>query len=544
MSFDKILHNYSSRIPTLSAYYFLVSNITDKQIFSKNYGFNQEEAFNLTMEFLLFIFHKSIKREHCLKEDLISFIEELNLRVYKKDLSCEKINALVGDLINNLANKGKVYNFTYFNHDTKTIEQHPVRLLVTKDIKQPNGSYVLSYNLTTECYKLLLTTKEYDDIFGIKVHQIVARLRIQEGNFLAAKGELQDIIYKLNIQHQSIDEYLKAIKGDVYYSRISKFTDLFSNSLSTLEEEMTKYEELGEIVNGLIQDKETYVNDAHSDERIKEIRNAISQLKDLVIGIREVKIHTSNLIDRIQKFRIEYNEIFDQMLKSITISKFDFKDVILGNIESNNVNIENLSKLYSSLFLPKIPNIFYLDTPYKEQRIIKDNLNKDVEVDDDWYELDKTQEIEKQQRIEFNESFYYNFMKYLFLYGEKHTVFTLKEFLNYYISEKRSIYMDLTSDSKLLRDLLLNLVGIENVELSKVKEDLNKTTFTQMEEFQIERIIELMIQDINDLDYRFKELHIDDLDYTITINTEIDLKEWHCETITVPDLKFTFTKPY
>lgn len=542
MSFDKILHNYSSRIPTLSAYYFLISNITDKQIFSKNYGFEQEEAFNLTIELLLFIFHKSIKREHCLKEDILSFIEELNLRVYKKDLNFEKINDLVGDLINNLANKGKVYNFTYFNHDKKSIEQYPVRLLITKDIKKPDGKYVLSYTLTSECYKILLATKEYDDLFQIKLNQIIARIRIQEGDFLGAKSEIQEIIYRLNIQYQSIEDYIKSIRGDVYYSRISKFTDLFNNSLSTLEEEMDKYEELNEIVNGLIQDKETYVNDNHSDERINEIRNAISQLKDLVIGIREVKMHTSKLIDRIQKFRIEYNEIFDQMIKSITISKFDFKDVILGNIERDRVNVENLSKLYSSLFLPKLPNIFYLDTPYKEQRIIKDNLNMEVEVGDDWYELDKTQEIEKQQRIEFNESFYYNFMKHLFLYGEKYGVFTLKEFLNYYISEKKSIYMDITKDSKLLRDLLLNLVSIENIQLSKVKEDLKKTTFTQMEEFQIERIIELMIQDIEDLDYRLKEFTIDDLDYTITINTEIDLEKLQCETVTVPDMKFTFTK--
>ena len=102
--------------------------------------------------------------------------------------------------------------------------------------------------------------------------------------------------------------------------------------------------------------------------------------------------------------------------------------------------------------------------------------------------------------------------------------------------------MDLTKDSKLLRDLLLNLVSIENIQLSKVKEDLKKTTFTQMEEFQIERIIELMIQDIEDLDYRFKEFFIDDLDYTITINTEIDLEKLQCETVTVPDMKFTFTK--
>ena len=73
-------------------------------------------------------------------------------------------------------------------------------------------------------------------------------------------------------------------------------------------------------------------------------------------------------------------------------------------------------------------------------------------------------------------------------------------------------------------------------------EEQREETFTQMEEFQIERIIELMIQDIEDLDYRLKEFTIDDLDYTITINTEIDLEKLQCETVTVPDMKFTFTK--
>lgn len=542
MDVSKILKGYTNRVSTISSYYFLVSIFINRNKFKE---FTNEEFFNMTMQLLCYIFEKSLKRENCIKDDIIYFIEELNLVVYKKDIDKDYINELVSYLINGLTNSGKPFGFNYFKFENDKQDIFYVKLIQDEVINTSDGM-ILSYSLTTEGYRLLLSTKEYDEIFQIQVNQMIAKLRIEKGDYAGAKNDIQDIIQILNIQQQNINNYLKAVKSDIYYIKKEKFIDLISNSIKVLTGEMDKYDELKKNIQQLIKDKEEFLSEdnfeqsSEENNNILKIQKQLILMRDLIDGINEAKKHASSLLNRIQDFRIEYDDILEKLLRSSTLSKFNFNEVFLNQIENDDLNLDSLTRLYKSLFKPKVENIFYIDTPYKEQKILSENEDfENIEIEDEWILIEDTR---KQEIIDYNESYHFVVINEIVNYGLKHDNFTLKEFLNYNIKSHQENYIKITKNSGLLRDIILNLTTLKNISISKLKHDLTNATFSQSKEMQIERVFERILRENNKVEDLFGSMSISQLSEEISINTEIDLLDMTSVKLTTPNISFVFKK--
>lgn len=541
MELNQVLKGYSNRVPTISSYYFLTTAFSSRNKFKE---FSNEEFFNMVIQLLLFIFSKTLKRQDCLKEDLEEFITELNFKIYKKKLTQKELSELTGYITNGLKNNGKDMMFEFYNPETEDVETYKIGLLKHTNIKNSTGGYILSYSLTTEALKLLLSTKEYDEMYQIQVGQMMAKLRIENGDYSGAKEEIQNIINTLNIQQQSITNYLKCVKNDIYYSQKEKFVDILSDSMKVLTNEMDNYDFLKNEVLELIKDKEEFLtNDVDKkNDNISKIQNEISLMKELIDGINIAKNESINLMNHIQNFRVEYDDILYKMLKNGISSKFNFNDIVLGNIERSTVNVDNLHNLYKSLFLPKLNEVFYIDTPYQEQKLLTVTKEVNIEINNDWDEIDtKRKELENKLIME-NEDYYYFFIRELITFAIKNNSFTLKDFLNSFIKSNQTVYMELTKSSMLLRNLILTLVNDKELNLNKIKNSLNKTTFSQSKEIQFERIFERLLNEDDSLDDKFENLYTTQLSEDITINTEIDLMEMSSNRLTIPNILFEINK--
>lgn len=91
---------------------------------------------------------------------------------------------------------------------------------------------------------MLLSTKEYDELFQIQISQMIAKLRIEKGDYQGAKEDIYDIINTLEIHQQKIDNYIKIIKVNILYIKEEKYSTVIDTTVETLLEEMDKYEEL------------------------------------------------------------------------------------------------------------------------------------------------------------------------------------------------------------------------------------------------------------------------------------------------------------
>lgn len=532
MKLENIFNGYSERISSLSSYFFITSFVLNRNKFKE---FSNEEFFNLTIQFLLYIFHKCINRETCLKEDLSSMLEEIIIKVYKKKLDSKELDELTAYFINGLTNNGKVYDFTYYNFDKQKNDVYTVQLITTTGIKLPNGNYVLKYELTIEGYRLLLATKEYDDLIQMQTSQIIAKIRIEKGDYSGAKQEINKILNSLFIECKKIDNYIKNIRNDIFYIKKESYVKIFRNALDILVEEIEKYDELKLFIQNLIVDKEALI-DKNSDDNIKKINKELNLLKELIQNINTIRNQTNELMMRIQNFRKEYDDILFNVLKNTMVSKFNFKEVILDKVESENLDLNNLSELYKGLFLPKLNNLFYIDAPYKEQKVNSDKEKKII--NDDWDEINEEEKERKQKELETIEEYYYYVVKKIMEYFLKKETFTLKEFLNFYLINNKTEYKQITANCFLFRNIFLNLVNIKEFSISKIKNDLSKIVFSQTKEFQIERLIERLLHDSSNNDYNNLSISIIQSDEFITINTEINEINNETRQITMPNIIF------
>lgn len=540
MDMRSILGGYNKRVNAIGSYYLIASLANNRNKFKE---FTNIEFYNLLIEVLCYIFDRSLRRKHCLRDDIKFFIDELNNISYKKFYSEDELDDLTNYIINGLSNNGKVYMFSYYSIEKDNHIDESIKIIEDKNIKV-NNKERLSYSLTTEGYRLLLATKEYDELFQIQISQMIAKLRIEKGDYQGAKEDIYDIVNTLEIQSQKIDNYIKIIKVNIFYIKEEKYSTVIDKTVETLLEEMDKYEELKKEVKLIIQDKEDYLekDDPIDKEKIKNIKMQLVQMKELINGVVLAKSTASNLLTRVQVFREEFNEILKRLLTTPVLKRFNFKEEILDRLEKDNDFICIIRELYVSLFKVEMPNLFNIGVAYQEQKLLsQEEITSDI-VDDGDYEI--IQNKEKEEEIAYCENYYFEFFKYLLDYGVRINSFTLKEFLNYFLTHNKGAYVDITRDAKLMRNLVLFFANQKDkISIKKITKMLDHSTFSPSIDFQIERIIEsLMIEEfelINKVNYiECKKISGEE----ITVNTEINLETMTAVKLEITNIKFEIIK--
>lgn len=528
---DKILKDYSKRMKSMSNYYYLISFFINRNKFKE---FTNEEFFNVSIQILCLLFERSIKRATCFKEDIVDFLNILNIKIYKKELDDKYLDELASYFISMFNNNGKTYYFPI--HGVDGVEDINVNLVMDTVVSK-GGQDKLSYSLTEEGYKFLLKTKEYDELMTIRINQIVAKIRLSSEDFLGAKSEIDDIVNSIEIQKQKIENYMKAIKSDITYINDNDFTILIENSLEVLREEMIKYDSLSKEVKTLIVDKEAILessNDKSFDKLIKQL----DELKDLIDSIRRAQSAATSLIKKILSFDREYKEILNVLLRTTHGSRYSFKDVVLNVVESDFSKIDKLMTLYKPLFGVRNIGLFNINHVYQEQVILRDKNNLEGLYEKS-VTLDTTNKAEEEKKIAYNEDYYFNLVDKIVEFSLDKEKFTLKDFINFYIKNNQNDYMELTASSSLFRNALIEIVVMGVLDICKIKEELSRIEYSQSLEFSVHRVFQRIFKKrgFNLVSY-IRSIKVSHMDEIIKINTEIKLEDMTTVVVEVPNLLF------
>lgn len=537
---SKILGGYGKRVNVIGSYYLISSIVNNRRKFQ---DFTNVEFYNLLIQILCFIFEKSLRRKHCFKENIKSFIEEINILAYKKSLTNEQLDELTMFVIKNLTNKGKTFSFEYYDNEKNDITNGYIKIVEDTDVVV-NKENRITYSLTPEGYRLLLSTKEIDELYQIKISQILAQIRLQNDDYAGAKEDIYDIINNLEVQYQKIDGFMKIIRNNIFHVSEVKYSDIIDQTLNVLLEEMDKYEEFRGTTLLKIKDKEDYLGDLEKnmEEKAKLLRNQLIQLKDLIIGINLAKTANSDLISRVQSFREEYSDILEKLLRTPILKKFNFKEQILNKLEENSDFLLPLRDLYTPLFKTSLPNIFSINIPYLEQTPLKKATNKeDIVQDTDDFTIVLNEEKEK--RIQDCQNYYYSFVNILLNYASLNENFTLKELLNYLLKNDTSSYMEITKDAELMRNVVMFFACQRDcIKVYKIIDMLHEITFLVDTEFVFESIVGKLYKDEHNYIRRIESLISEKIiDDEMIINTEINIEEMTATKLELTNVKFKFT---
>nr|WP_230131964.1 MULTISPECIES: hypothetical protein [Clostridium] len=535
----RILGGYEKRVNVIGSYFLISSIVNNRKKFQE---FSNVEFYNLLIQILCFIFERSLRRKRCFKENIKSFIEEVNILAYKKPLTNDYLDELTKFTIKHLTNKGKTFAFPYYNNEKEDITNGYIKIIEDTDVIV-NKENRITYSLTPEGYRLLLSTKEIDELYQIKISQTLAQIRLKNDDYEGAKEDIYDIINNLEIQYQKIDGFMKIIRNNIFNTSEVKYSDIIDQTLSVLLEEMDKYEELRESTLLKIKDKEDYLDGLGENlhEKAKVLRTQLIQLKDLIIGIGLAKSAASGLISRVQIFREEYSDILEKLLRMPVLKRFNFKEEILNKLEDNPEFLIPLRDIYTPLFKINLPNIFTINIPYLEQTPLKKEINKE-DIIQDSHDFNIVSNEEKKKRIEDCQNYYYSFVNILFNYAELNESFTLKELLNDLLKNDTSSYMEITKDAELMRNVVMFFAyQKEGIKLYKIIKMIHEVTFSSDAEFVFENIVVRLYKDEHKYVRRIESMISDKIiDDEMEINTEINLEEMTATKLELTNVKFKF----
>lgn len=539
LDMTRILGGYEKRVNVIGSYFLISSIVNNRKKFQE---FSNVEFYNLLIQILCFIFERSLRRKRCFKENIKSFIEEVNILAYKKPLTNDYLDELTKFTIKHLTNKGKTFVFPYYNNEKEDITNGYIKIIEDTDVIV-NKENRITYSLTPEGYRLLLSTKEIDELYQIKISQTLAQIRLKNDDYEGAKEDIYDIINNLEIQYQKIDGFMKIIRNNIFNTSEVKYSDIIDQTLSVLLEEMDKYEELRESTLLKIKDKEDYLDGLGENlhEKAKVLRTQLIQLKDLIIGIGLAKSAASGLISRVQIFREEYSDILEKLLRMPVLKRFNFKEEILNKLEDNPEFLIPLRDIYTPLFKINLPNIFTINIPYLEQTPLKKEINKE-DIIQDSHDFNIVSNEEKKKRIEDCQNYYYSFVNILFNYAELNESFTLKELLNDLLKNDTSSYMEITKDAELMRNVVMFFAyQKEGIKLYKIIKMIHEVTFSSDAEFVFENIVVRLYKDEHKYVRRIESMISDKIiDDEMEINTEINLEEMTATKLELTNVKFKF----
>ena len=178
------LKDFDIRMKKVGSYVLLCKNSMFKNTW-KNYGFEEtHEYMNLIFAVMLYIMEESLKDEFCTMDSIGSFIDDVNMKYFKKSLSYEECKDL-GEFIVNvvLCDEGKAMYFKGFDFKEGEYTDIYISFVSNKIVYVDDVVKRTSYYLTDDGYSLLLSTLEIESNMKLTIHEMIFKLHLEKASY-------------------------------------------------------------------------------------------------------------------------------------------------------------------------------------------------------------------------------------------------------------------------------------------------------------------------------------------------------------------------
>lgn len=181
------------RMRKIGAYALLFRNSISKKTWS-SYGFTEGyEQDNLIFSILLYIMEQSSKEEICTIDHITEFLDALNERHLKKELSYEELKNLAIFIVNNIiCDEGKAMYFKGYEFREGTYKDINISFVKNK-MEEVDGVRRVSYYLTDQGYDLLLSTLEIEENLKITIQELIFKEHLKKASYDKAVLDIKNI---------------------------------------------------------------------------------------------------------------------------------------------------------------------------------------------------------------------------------------------------------------------------------------------------------------------------------------------------------------
>ena len=338
-----------------------------------------EYAYEICFLLIQNIFKRELMENHNRTRNDMIFITEKILRDMNLEGSREIVERIVdGSLWYRDPNKQEGFSTRIYNETTGNKEDYVFRYFkVDRESShwEQGGSTV--YMLTEESQEMIFITREILEEFGFDLEQFYTLQLIKTGNFSKARNSIDNLIARVRVLINREKEY----RRDIIRDPQNIFFDRSIRGKKTEDEIREQFEDEQKVFENMFSWRNRY--DSLPEDKKLEAEIMFENLE------RARALH-DNLAKKVMEnlaleleIRVKYPESF------WNISNLSFKkDIWQNQIVKNGLrSMEDLEKIISTLFSPKVEFIYPLPWAWGEQ-IVKSKSRKRKEnhsiLDEDW----------------------------------------------------------------------------------------------------------------------------------------------------------------
>lgn len=462
----------------VGAYATLFKNSMGKTTW-KNYGFEQyHEQVNLIFSMLLFIMEYSLKEESCTMDDLANYLDQLNMKYYKKDISYQQAKELATFIVDVvLCNDGKPMYFEGYHYETDAYESIYISFVGNKVVYIENEVKRTSYYLTDEGYELMLSTLEVDSHLQLTIQEMIFKLHLEKATYDKAVDDVKNIFNLLRIQFQKIEGAMLKIRQNALLYSTNDYQETVEQNLEIIENTKEKFLGYRENIKHRVEELEE--KDITIQKLEGEERENLGYLKTIEIYLNRALDEHQRILNSHFDLKSLYTKELEGLVQMSLIKRFSLRTELYDQVMKSPQLLDGLDYFLRPLFSKSLEKTYNLNKCVELQRPISKKLKEEEffeTVDEESLE-DFIQKQKQEKMLLYKKS-----MALILSYATNEGGITLQD-LQSQLNEDS--LKQLIPSIEIFKEIMIELLQAKEIDLSAWKKERAENFMDQSFEFQL-----------------------------------------------------------
>ncbi|MEG1946136.1 MAG: hypothetical protein RR139_03480 [Lachnospiraceae bacterium] len=491
----EFLKQFAQRMKHVGMYAELIQGSFQKTTW-KQYGFQKtDEQLNIIFAVLLYVMEQSLKDEPCTMDDIGAYIDTINGKYFRKELTYDTSKEL-GEFIINviLCSEGKAMYFDCYDFEQKAYKIVNINYIANRIIYVDSDVKRTSYYVTDDGYNLILSTLEIENNMKLTIHEMIFQMHLEKASYDKAVDDIKNIFNLLRIQFQKIQEAMGKIRRNALGYSVTDYRDILEENLETISDTKIKFQNYKDVVKTRVKELE--------EENIN-VRKLQKKEEESLKNLRIIESYLNRTIDEHQKIlnrhfdlKSLYTKELEQLSQMSLIKRFSLRNELYEKVMEHAGYLEHLDYFLRPLFNREIDKSYNLNKALEFQRKIGE---KEEEEEESILDFDEERwEEEQEQRLQEKLQKYEKSLTLLLESAVKKGSITLQK-----IKENPDFQMDiLIPDTEIFKEIMVELLKNQRMEISILKQERSENISDYTGGFQLNE----MLLDVIETNHKLKQI--------------------------------------
>lgn len=487
----EFLKHFPRRMKNVGLYAVLIQNSAQKTTW-KQYGFlTLGEQLNLIFAVMLYVMEQSLKEEHCTMDDIGAYIDTVNTRYFRKEMSYDDCRQL-GDFVVNvvLSNEGRAMYFEGFDFEENGFRNLHISYVANRIIYIDQEFKRTSYYLTDDGYNLLLATLEIENNMKLTIHEMIFQMHLEKQSYDKAVDEIKNVFNLLRIQLQKIQEAMGKIRRNALNYSVKDYEDILLSNLDTISDTKQKFQNYREMVKSRAQ--------ALEEENIN-VKRLSGKDEEKLAHLRIIETYLNRTIDEHQKIlnsHFDLKALYTKELETLTqmslIRRFPLRTELYDKVLEHPAVLMNLDYFLRPLFNQEPDKTYNLNQAFQLQRPVKKRMEEDSaeELDFDEETWLKEQERIRQEKLKRYEVSLCRLLRYAVKEGEV----SLRE-IGTYVQEQEEELAELIPNVEIFKEIMVELIKNQEIDIGALLKERSEFIQDRPGEFHLNEMLLHLVEE-------------------------------------------------